>query len=67
MNKIELCVVGIEVFQMQPYSELEPILQGYESVDPVLPGPRHRSLFSKQGTQYIHSGADVSEPAMDQP
>ena len=40
---------------------------GYESVDPVLPGPRHRSLFSKQGTQYIHSGADVSEPAMDQP
>ena len=40
---------------------------GYESVDSMLPGPRHRSLFSKQGTQYIHSGADVSEPAMDQP
>jgi len=40
---------------------------GYESLDSELPGPRHRSLFSKSGTQYIHSGADVSEPAMDQP
>lgn len=40
---------------------------GYETADLVLPGPRHRSLFSGQGTQYIHSGSDVSEPAMDQP
>jgi 8-oxo-dGTP pyrophosphatase MutT (NUDIX family) len=40
---------------------------GYIIIDPELPGPRHRTLFNKQGTQYIHSGADVSEPAMDLP
>ena len=40
---------------------------GYDSIEPMLPGPRHRTVFSKQGTQYIHSGEDVSVPAMDQP
>jgi 8-oxo-dGTP pyrophosphatase MutT (NUDIX family) len=40
---------------------------GYETLDSTIAGPRHRSTFTQQGTRYLHSGADVSVPAMDQP
>ena len=39
----------------------------YESLDPEQDGPRHRTLFSSNGTDYIHSGDDVSVPPMDRP
>jgi hypothetical protein len=39
----------------------------YESLDPEQDGARHRTLFSSNGTDYIHSGDDVSVPPMDRP
>jgi len=39
----------------------------YESLDPEQDGPRHRTLFSSNGTDYIHSGEDVAVPPMDRP
>ncbi|MBT4831974.1 MAG: NUDIX hydrolase [Porticoccaceae bacterium] len=46
---------------------LYPGDSGYESLDPEIDGPKHRTLFSAVGTKYIHSGDDVKVTPMDRP
>ncbi len=46
---------------------LYPGDSGYESLNSKLDGPMHRTLFSRAGTQYIHSGDDVKVAPMDRP
>ena len=40
---------------------------GYASINPALPGPRHRTAFTSRGMLYDHSGDDVGLMPMDQP
>ncbi len=46
---------------------LYPGDSGYETLNPALDGPVHRTAFSAAGTKYIHSGDDVRVPPMDRP
>ena len=40
---------------------------GYQVNDPVLPGARHRTVFTPKGMEYAHSGEDVGVAPMDKP
>ena len=40
---------------------------GYEVGDLEVSGPTHRTYYSENGIQYIHSGDNVGFPAMDLP
>tara|TARA_B100001093_G_scaffold441121_1_gene442059 strand:- start:441 stop:1151 length:711 start_codon:yes stop_codon:yes gene_type:complete len=55
------------IFDSKIWMCMYPGDAGYEIGDLEVSGPRHRTYYSEDGIQYVHSGDNVGFPAMDLP
>ena len=66
-NRAPYDVTPKMIFDSKIWMCMYPGDAGYEIGDLEVIGPRHRTYYSEDGIQYVHSGDNVGFPAMDSP
>ena len=66
-NRAPYDVTPKMIFDSKIWMCMYPGDAGYEIGDLEVSGPRHRTYYSEDGIQYVHSGDNVGFPAMDLP
>ena len=66
-NRAPYDVTPKMIFDSKIWMCMYPGDAGYEIGDLDVSGPRHRTYYSEDGIQYVHSGDNVGFPAMDLP